>query len=110
LPDERRADINLAGVEMVKRSHFEAVGFLRADHHAADRRHAKQTAVGLSTDEPGRRPAKAVIAAEVERLRWRIWNGKAKNARRSIDRIRKVMHLFKGERGHRTTDVPSRKL
>ena len=34
--------------------------------------------------------AKAVIVAEVERLRWRIWNGKAKNAQRGIDRIRKV--------------------
>ena len=54
--------------------------------------------------------AKTVIVAEVERLRWRIWNGKAKNARRSIDRIRKVMHVFKGEHGHRTTGVPSRKL
>jgi hypothetical protein len=30
--------------------------------------------------------AKAVILAEVEQLHWRIWNGKAKNARKSIDR------------------------
>jgi hypothetical protein len=72
--------------------------------------HAKQAAIGLSADEPGRMQAKTVIVAEVERLRWRIWNGKAKNARRSIDRIRKIMHLFKGEHGHRTTGVPSRKL
>ena len=43
--------------------------------------------------------AKAVIVAEVERLRWHIWNGKAKNDQRSIDRIRKVMHVFKSERG-----------
>ena len=43
--------------------------------------HAKQAASGLSTDEPGRVQAKTVIVAEVERLRWRIWNGKAKNAR-----------------------------
>jgi esterase/lipase len=54
--------------------------------------------------------AKTVIVAEVERLRWRIWNGKAKNARRSIDWIRKVMHVFRGERDHRTTGAPSRKL
>jgi transposase len=47
--------------------------------------------------------AKAVIVEEVERLRWRIWNGKARNAKRSIDRIRKVMSVFKGERSHRTT-------
>ena len=44
--------------------------------------------------------AKIVIVEEVERLRWRIWNGKAKNAKRSIDRVRKVMHAYKGERGH----------
>ena len=54
--------------------------------------HAKQAAIEL-TDEPGRMQAKTVILAEVEQLRWRIWNGKAKNARRSIDRIR-IMHLF----------------
>jgi hypothetical protein len=40
--------------------------------------------------------AKAVIVAEIERLRWRIWNGKAKNAQRTIKRIRKVMHVFQG--------------
>jgi hypothetical protein len=72
--------------------------------------HATQAASGLSTDEPGRVQAKAVIVEEVERLRWRIWNGKARNARISIDRIRTVMHVFKGERGHRTAGVPSRKL
>ena len=79
-------------------------------HIAMRLQHAKQAAIGLSTDEPGRMQAKTVIVAEVERLRWRIWNGKAKNARRSIDRIRKIMHVFKGEHGHRTTGVPSRKL
>ena len=72
--------------------------------------HAKQAASGLSTDEPGRVQAKTVIVAEVERLHWRIWNGKAKNAQLTLERIRKVMHVFKGERGHRTTGVPSRKL
>jgi hypothetical protein len=45
--------------------------------------HAKQAASGLSTDTPGRMQAKVVIVAEVERLHWRIWNGKAKNARRT---------------------------
>ena len=54
--------------------------------------------------------AKAVIVAEVERLRWRIWNCKAKNAQRSIARIRKVIHAFKGERSHRTKGMSSRKL
>jgi hypothetical protein len=41
--------------------------------------------------------AKTVIVQEVERLRWRIRNGKAKNAKRSIDRVRKVMHVYKEE-------------
>ena len=73
--------------------------------------HAKQAAGGLSTDTPGRTQAKAVIVPEVERLHWRIWNGKAKNARRTLDRVRNVMHVFQGERGHRTMAVPSsRKL
>ena len=72
--------------------------------------HAKQAASGLSTDEPGRIEAKTAIVAEVERLHSRIWNGKARNARLTLERICKAMHVFKGERGHRTTGVPSRKL
>jgi hypothetical protein len=72
--------------------------------------HAAQTAGGLSTDNPGRMPAKPVIVDEVERLRWRIWSGKAKNARRSIDRVRKVMHVYKDERGQHTRSAPSRRL
>jgi hypothetical protein len=51
--------------------------------------HATQAASGLSADNRSRVQAKAVIVEEVERLRWRIWNGKARNANRSIDRIRK---------------------
>jgi hypothetical protein len=44
-------------------------------------------------------------------LHWRIWNGKAKNAWRTLDRVRQVMHVFQGERSHRTTAAPSsRKL
>jgi hypothetical protein len=56
------------------------------------------------------RTAKAVSVAEVKRLHWRIWNGKAKNAKRSIKRIRKVMHVFKGEHSQGAKGVPSRKL
>ena len=64
--------------------------------------HAAQAAGGLPTDNPGRMQAKYVIVDEVERLRWRIWNGKAKNGRRSIDRVRKVMRVYKdAARGHR---------
>ena len=79
-------------------------------HIAMRLQHAKQAASGLSTDEPGRIQAKTAIVAEVERLHWRIWNGKARNAQLTLERIRKVMHVFKGERGHRMTGVASRKL
>jgi hypothetical protein len=79
-------------------------------HIAMRLQHTTQAASGLSTDNPDRVLAKAVIVAEVERLRWRIWNGKAKNAQGSIERIRKVMHVFHGERGHRTRGAPSGKL
>ena len=79
-------------------------------HIAMRLQHAKQAAIGLPTDQPDRVQAKAAIVAEVERLRWRIWNGKAKNARRSIDRIRKLTHVSKGKRGHRTTGAPPGKL
>ena len=37
-------------------------------------------------------------------------HGKARDAQLTLERIRKVMHVFKGERGHRTKGVPSRKL
>ena len=72
--------------------------------------HLKQTAGGLSADDPVRVAAKAVIVEEVERLQWRLWNGKAKDAQISIDRIRAVMHHFQGEPGERKTIAPSRKL
>ena len=64
----------------------------------------------MTTDDPERAAAKAVIVEEVERLRWRLWNGKAKNAGISIDRIRAVMHHFQGEPGGRQSIAPSRKL
>jgi hypothetical protein len=79
-------------------------------HIAMRLQHAKLAASGLPTDEPGRKAAKATIVMEVERLHWRIWNGKAKNAQKTFDRIREVMHLYKGEGGHRTRGVASRKL
>jgi hypothetical protein len=72
--------------------------------------HTKLAAANLSTDDPDRVIAKAVIVAEVERLHWRIWNGKAKNAQRSIKRICKVMHVFKGEHSQGAKGVASRKL
>jgi hypothetical protein len=54
--------------------------------------------------------AKTVIVEEVERLRWRIRNGKARNAKRSIDRVRKVMNVYKEQRGHNVRSAPSDRL
>jgi hypothetical protein len=79
-------------------------------HVAMRLQHTKLTAANLSTDNPARVTAKAAIVAEVDRLHWRIWNGKAKNAQRSIQRIRKAMHVFKGERREGAKGVASRKL
>ena len=39
-----------------------------------------------------------------------LWNGKAKDARISIDRICAVMHHFRGEQGQRNAVAPSRHL
>ncbi len=79
-------------------------------HIAMRWQHTKLAAANLSADEPDRVAAKAVIVADVERLHWRIWNGKAKNAQRSINRIRKLMHVFRGEHSQGAKGVASRKL
>ncbi len=79
-------------------------------HIAMRLQHLEQIAGGLSTNDPARVAAKAAIVDEVERLHWRLWNGKAKDAQISIDRIRAVMHHFQGERGQRKSIAPSRKL
>src|SRR3954470_303843 len=72
--------------------------------------HLTRVAGGLSPDSPERSTAKAVIVEEVERLRWRLWNGKARDAGISIDRIRAVMHHFRDEADGRHSVAPSRKL
>ncbi len=64
-------------------------------HVAMRLQHLKQIASALSADDPARAEAKAVIIKEVERLHWRIWNGKAQDAQISTDRIRAVMHHFR---------------
>jgi len=79
-------------------------------HVAMRLQHLKQIAGALLTDDPAREAAKAVIVEEVERLHWRIWNGKARDAQVSIDRIRAVMHHFQGEPDQRRSSAPSRKL
>jgi hypothetical protein len=55
--------------------------------------------------ELGRMKATALIVEQVERLRCRIssWNGKAGNTQITMQRIRKVMHVFGRESGHRGT-------
>jgi hypothetical protein len=73
-------------------------------------RHAETTAVSLPVDIPEREHARAVIVAEVDRLHWRIWNGRAKDAKITLDRIRAVMPAFQGEPGDRKRDPPSRRL
>jgi hypothetical protein len=72
--------------------------------------HLKQTAGGLSADDPARVAAKAVIVEAGERLHWRLWNGKAKDSQISIDRIRAVRHHFQGKTEERKSIAPSRKL
>ncbi len=79
-------------------------------HIAMRLQHLKQIASALPVDDPARAEAKAVIVEEVERLHWRIWNGKAKDAQISIDRVRAVMHLFQGEPDQRRSTAPSRRL
>jgi len=73
-------------------------------------RHLAQVAGGLSCDSPERAGAKAAVVEEVDRLRWRLWNGKAQDAQISLDRIRAVMHHFRGEPDSRRSVAPSRKL
>jgi hypothetical protein len=79
-------------------------------HLAMRLQHLTQVAGGLSSDGPGRAAAKAVIVDEVERLRWRLWNGKATDAGISLARIRAVVHHFRGEPDSRRSVAPSRKL
>jgi hypothetical protein len=79
-------------------------------HIAMRLRHLKQIADGLAADDPERAAAKAVIVEEVDRLHWRLWNGKAKDAQISIDRINAVMHHFQGEPDGRKSIAPSKKL
>ena len=79
-------------------------------HVAMRLQHLKQIAGGLSADGPARVAAKAVIVEEVERLHWRIWNGKAQDAQISIDCVCAVMHHFRGEPDQRRSAAPSRKL
>jgi hypothetical protein len=71
--------------------------------------HAEKTAGTLPIDTPERENAKTVIVTEIDRLHGRIWNGKAKDARITLERIRQVMPVLRGE-GDRKRDPSSRRL
>src|SRR3954447_6599264 len=71
-------------------------------HIAMRLQHLKQVAGVLSDEDPTRGEVKAMIITQVERLCWRIWNGKAKDAQISIDRIHALLPSFESE--------PARKL
>ncbi len=83
---------------------------LTGNSDAGDRGDPGLTFLRLSADDPARVAAKAVVVEEVERLHWRIWNGQARDAQVSIDRIHAVMHHFRGEPDQRRSTAPSRKL
>ena len=68
--------------------------------------HLKQTASGLSSDDAARVAAKAVIVEEVERLHWRLWNGKAKDAQISIDRIHAGCTIFRVNKASESRSHP----
>jgi hypothetical protein len=70
--------------------------------------HAEKTAGTLPIDTPERESAKSVIVTEIDRLHWRIWNGKAKDAQITLERIRQVMPVFRGD-GDRKRDPSSRR-
>ena len=63
-------------------------------HLAMRLQHAKQVAEAMPADEPDQQQAKAEIVAEVERLRWRTWNGKAKDARITLKRLRTLLPVL----------------
>jgi len=79
-------------------------------HIAMRLQHAEKTASNLPTDTPERENAQAVIVAEIDRLHGRIWNGKATDAKVTLERIRAVMPVFQGEQGDRKRDPSSRRL
>ncbi len=79
-------------------------------HLAMRLQHLTQVAGNLSSDSPECAAAKAVIIEEVERLRWRLWNGKAQHAGISLERIQAAMPAFQGEPDSRRSVAPSRKL
>ena len=72
--------------------------------------HLTQIAGGLSSEGPERAAAKAVIVEEVERLRWRLWNGKAKDAQDQHRSHPRTSCTTSGASRQPRSIAPSRKL
>src|SRR3954465_9437730 len=70
---------------------------MRSPYPTLRLQHAEKTAGNLPIDTLEREHTRAVIVAEV--LRWRIWNGKAKDAQITLERLRTVMPAFQGDGG-----------
>jgi len=66
-------------------------------HLAMRLQHAKLVAEALPAEEPDQQQAKAEIVSEVERLRWRTWHGKAKDARITLKRLRTLLPTLERE-------------
>ena len=66
-------------------------------HLAMRLQHAKQVAEALPAEDPNQQQEKAEIVNEVERLRWRAWNGKAKDARTTLKRLRTLLPVLDRE-------------
>ena len=66
-------------------------------HLAICLQHAKQVAEALPADAPDQQQVKAEIVTEVERLRWRAWNGKAKDAQITLKRLRTLLPVLERE-------------
>jgi hypothetical protein len=100
-----------AGLRSLLRSvGVEAPPILDWHHLAMNLQHLRQAAQGLPTGDQAQRTAKAVIIEAVERLRWRLWHGKVKNARDAIARIRAVMRAYRGARARRRKESVPRQF
>jgi hypothetical protein len=64
-------------------------------HIAMGLQHLRQAAQGLPTCDQAQSEAKGVIIEAIERLRWRLWHGKARDARATIDCVRGVMRAYR---------------
>jgi len=84
--------------------------FLDWFHIAMRLQHAGKTAGSLPSETPEQAHAKAAIVTELDRLRWRIWHGKATDAQITLERLRELMPAFQGERGRGARSPSSRRL